>query len=522
MSLWPHQSSALSQSRECFKRGEKAWCLVAPCGAGKSRIMQEIAIPASDNGKYVCLYTHRIMLTRQTINAFDRTGVSFGVVANGFEEYKNRDAKIQICSLDTVFSRLGNWKHEFPRADIVIVDEAHQQVAAKAQAVFGRHEKEGARRIGFTATPVELGAMYQSLVSAGNYSDMLACKAHLPIRCYGPDRPDLSSVKTMKGGDFSQETDRKINRVPTIIGRVYEYWKKLNPDALPAIGFAPGVAESKWFVNEFRTRGVPCAHIDAERVVIVEKNHNGILEEKEYRTDDSSREAILEGSKDGRFKILWNRFILREAIDCPWLYHAIAATSMGSVSTYMQSIGRVMRYWPHYDHVVFQCHGGNIDRHGTPDQDREWTLGCTNNSVHKEEVRKKQQKSGDDAEPICCPQCSSYRLSGPVCHACGYMHKRSVRMVRQLDGTLVRKTGRNVKHKAAKGFDDYLRSAIYAGWCNGLTVKQAYWIAKKKASINGVKGNASSIHTPNVGSGDWHKSCREIYPNMKPKQFENK
>jgi superfamily II DNA or RNA helicase len=519
MSLWPHQSRALSQSRECYGKGIQAWCLAAPCGAGKSRIMQEIAIPAADKGKHVCLYTHRVMLTRQTINSFLKTGVQFGVVASGFEEYRNSSAKIQICSLDTVFSRLGNWRHEFPRADIVIVDEAHQQTAEKAKAVFGRHKEEGAKQIGFTATPVDLGEMYQQLVSAGTYSEMLECKAHLPIHCYGPDRPDTTSLKTMKSGDFSQETDRKVNRVPTIVGRVYEYWQKLNPQALPAVGFAPGVEESKWFVEEFMKRGVPCAHIDAERVVMVEKGLDGVLRSKEYRTDESSREAIVEGSRAGHFKVLWNRFILREAIDMPWLYHAIAATSMGSVATYLQSIGRVQRYWPEYDHVILQDHSGNLDRHDPPDIDRDWTLGCTANSIHKAEVEKKRRKQGDDAEPICCPNCAGYRLSGPQCPYCGYMHKRSVRMVRQIDGTLVRKTGRNIKHKAAKGFDDYLRSAIYAGWANGLTVKQAYYIAKKKAAVNGIRPGNSSMRVPDSASSDWHKSCREIYPHMKPKHL---
>lgn len=520
ISYWPHQEHAHQECRRLFATGTKAWCLVAPCGAGKSVMMRRIAEPAAAKGLRVNLYTHRILLTRQTIEGFEKAGIDFGVVASGFEKYENPDANIQICSLDTVYARLGNFRSPFPFADIVMVDEAHQQTATKATEVFDKHIASGARMIGFTATPVDLGDKYSNLVPAGTYSQMLECNAHLPIECYGPDRPDLSAVKPMKGGDFSSNRDREINRVPTIIGRVYEYWQKLNPDALPAIGFAPGVAESRWFVEEFRERGVPCAHIDAERVVLVERNANGVLESKEYTADEESRAALIEGSRDGTFKIVWNRFVLREAVDMPWLYHAISATSMGAVSTYLQSIGRVQRYWPHYDHVILQDHGGNIDRHGPPDIDRDWELGCTNNSIHKEEVRKREQKKGDDAEPICCPKCCAYRLSGQSCPQCGYMHKRSVRMVRQLDGELVKKVGRTVKHKAPKNFDNYFRSAIFGCWHTGKTVKQAFWIAKQRAKAAGVPAKPQSLYVPPVGSEEWHRSVREVYPGMRPKQME--
>lgn len=519
ITYWPHQERAHQQCRDLYRQGCKSWVMVAPPGAGKSVMMQRLAIPAAASGVRVALYCHRVMLTKQTIGHFEKSGVDFGVVASGFSEYHRADAQIQICSLQTVNSRLGNFKFEFPRAGLVIVDEAHQQTGEMAQAVFGRHMQEGAKLIGFTATPVDLGGLYDQLVIAGTYEELRACKSHLPIVCYGPDRPDLSQLKPMKGGDFSSNADKRVNKVPTIIGRVYDYWQKLNPEALPAIGFAPGVAESKWFVHEFQERGVPCAHIDGERVLLVEMNGAGKLEAKEYPSDDTARQAVIDGSREGAFKIVWNRFVLREAIDMPWLYHAITATSMGALSTVLQSVGRVQRYWDQYDHVIWQDHGGNIDRHGTPDIERDWILGDTNNTIHKREVEARAKKSGDDAEPICCPKCASYRLSGPQCHQCGYMHQRSVRMVRQLDGELKRVTGRVVKHKKSKSFDDYLRSAVFGCWHTGKTVKQAYWIAQQRAKSAGVKAVPDKFPIPEAGSDRWHRSVREVYPNMKPKQL---
>lgn len=513
MIYWPHQDAAHEECRKLYASGRQRWCLVAPCGAGKSVMMQRLGIPAAQAGKRICVYSHRIMLTSQLRDGFAAAGAEVGVVASGFTP--TPDAPIQICSLPTVHSRLGKFQHEFPRADIVIVDEAHQQTGQMAQDVFGRHTAEGARLIGFTATPVDIGGMYDELVTAGTYQEMRDCNAHLPIVCYGPDRPDLSQCKPMKGGDFSSNVDRKINRVPTIIGRVYDHWRKLNPDGLPAIGFAPGVAESRWFVDEFRDRGVDCAHIDAERVVLVDK---GVR--KEYPADESARQAAIEGSRQGRYKIVWNRFVLREAIDMPWLYHVITATSMGALSTYLQTVGRGMRYWPKYDHVILQDHGGNIDRHMTPDIERDWVLGDSNQTMHKKETEQRERAKEGEIEPICCPKCSAYRSSGPKCHECGFMHSRSVRMVRQVDGELTRKVGRTVKHKPTKSFDDYFRSALFGGFASGSSVKQAYKLAEIKARNAGVKPRpGGALFVPATGSPDWHRSVREIYPRFKPKHM---
>ena len=525
MKLWTHQDRALAESRRAFQAGERRWCLVAPCGAGKSLIMQRIAIPAAAAGLRVALYAHRVLLTTQLVEGFEKVGhEDFGVIASGWpKEYERPEASIQICSLQTVNARIDSHKFDFPPADILIVDEAHQQTGDMAKTVFRRHFDNGLKaKIGFTATPVDIGGHYDKLVSAGTYPEMIGCGAHLPIRCYGPDRPDLDGIRTSSGGSFSQSDDQRINRVPTIFGSVYDNWKRLNPSALPAIGFAPGVPEARGFVEEFYKKGVACGCIDSGRVIICEKR-NGKMVLEDYPADDSSRHALLLGSKTGDLKILWNRFVLREAVDMPWLYHAIAATSMGSVSTWIQSIGRVQRFYPDYDHVLLQDHGGNIDRHGPPDIERDWSLGCTNNSVHKKETEARQAEKGPDAEPICCPKCNAYRLSGPKCDECGHIHKMSSRMVRQIDGTLVRKLGRHVKHKAPKAYDDFIRSAIYAGFFNGATVKQAFNQAGARARKAGVPMRpGGKVYILPKNDPRWHHSVRDVYPTYRPRSLPRK
>ena len=209
----------------------------------------KIAIPAVKAGRRVSIYSPRIQNTKQLIEYCQRDGVRFGVKASSFPKLEDPEALLQICSLQTVFSRMNDFRHEFPFCDILIMDEAHQQTGDMAQSVIDKHRSTCTAHIGFTATPVDLGVMYHELVTEVSNKELLECKSHLPALCYGPDRPDLSKLRAMASGEFSSRRDGEVNKVPTIVGRVFDNWKKLNPDQLPTIGFAPGVKHSKHYVD---------------------------------------------------------------------------------------------------------------------------------------------------------------------------------------------------------------------------------------------------------------------------------
>jgi hypothetical protein len=167
--------------------------------------------------------------------------------------------------------------------------------------------------------------------------------------------------------------------------------------------------------------------------------------------------------------------------------------------------------------IVSNClqdHGGNIDRHGMPDEDRHWELGETNNSRRKERKNRIQNQKGDEVEPICCPQCMAYRTHGQRCPQCGHIHKRSVRWVRQTDDVLVKKVGRNIKYKKPKTWHDHLRSALYAMSCRGGVVSQAVAIANGKAKEAGLV--PPNVYPRNIIE-NWGKPVREAFPYMRRK-----
>lgn len=212
-----------------------------------------------------------------------------------------------------------------------------------------------------------------------------------------------------------------------LFGRVFAEWRRLNPEQRPTILFAPGVAESAWFAQEFYRKGVSAAHLDGENVWV-----NG----EWHRSDHKIREEVLDGSRTGQVKVLCNRFVLREGVDAPWLSHGILATAFGSVQSYLQSCGRLLRSGGGNSWVVIQDHGGNYLRPGlgSVNADRQWTLGLTSRAYAGSNEQRMRDKA--EPEPFLCPRCKMVTRSAR-CQSCGYeIAGKRVRFVMGSDGNL--------------------------------------------------------------------------------------
>src|SRR5690606_27352508 len=76
---------------------------------------------------------------------------------------------------------------------------------------------------------------------------------------------------------------------------------------------------------------------------------------------------------DGRIHGISCRFKLREGVDIPEVYYCILATPIGSLASYVQTVGRALRrsdITP--SQICIADHGGNYLRHGSPNVDRPW------------------------------------------------------------------------------------------------------------------------------------------------------
>jgi superfamily II DNA or RNA helicase len=318
------------------------------------------------------------------------------------------------------------------KADRVVIDEAHLQTGPVARKILETHYDEGAAYLGISATPIGLAAFYDRLLVAGTPSELRACGALVLCRHFGPDEPDLRQLKGLRlGEDLSENQQRKaMGPKPQLWGRVWEWFEKLNPEHKPTILFAPGVAESVWFAQQFFKVGVSAAHIDGQEVWV---------DGQFYHTSKAAREEVVQGSKDGSIQVICNRYVLREGVDLPWLQHGIFATVFGSLQSYLQAGGRLLRAYPGLDHVTLQDHGGNWWKHGSLNADREWNLNWDSPRIAAQ--REDRMRAKKDKAPWRCPECASINQSRR-CTQCGHepVGKKS-RPVVTTDGSLKEMVG---------------------------------------------------------------------------------
>lgn len=486
--LWPHQERTPGLVAEQLRAGRRAVVVTTPTGGGKLRVMVELARRATEKGRRVGLFTNRRILTRQTSGALEAAGLGHGFVAAGYPRDAWRD--VQILSLPTVAARcLAGPRTPLPPLDLVLVDEAHGCKAETGQAVVGHYKAAGAAVVGFTATPVGLAGLYDALVRAGTPSELRRCGALVPCDVFAPSEPDMRGVKLTRDGEFQRRAAAKRCMETLAFGDTFREWERLNPWRRPTVLWAPGVAESRWFAEQFQARGVKAAHLDGD-------------------TADAERDDLFAASQAGDLPVLCSCGVLREGVDLPWLEVGVLVQPCAALSTFLQIAGRLLRACPGKERATLIDQAGAFWRHGSPNADREWRLEDGDRQIAKRLRRERQE--GREREPIRCPKCSGVRAAGPECPHCGHRHVKSVRQVRMLGGEMHRVIGDTVKKAAAKTADQKLwASCLYAAAASNRTVEQAALDFRRRC---GRSAHAGLQPRPDVGGLDWKRRCDQVFP----------
>lgn len=497
---WDHQVYGATECVAAVDAGERRLCLTSPTGGGKTLIMAAAVDAFLGRGKKVLLLTNRCMLASQTIDVLSGIGLDFGVRASGMDHLAAAYKPFQVAMIQTEQTRLRKrLAYKLFPADVVLVDEAHNQKSGGVRSILDDYANNGAAIIGITATPVGIRDLYTKLIVAGRNSELRRCGALLPCRHHAPDEPaEALNLRPEQTGEFTEGDVVKAIMTPVIFGRVLEHYRQYNPHQRPSILFGPGVAESVWFARQFCEAGIPAAHIDGEHVWI-----NG----EEHPTSQDLRDRVLRMSREGEIKVICNRFVMREGIDAPWLYHCILATIFGSITSYIQSVGRLLRAYPGMDHVVLQDHGGMWWRLGSVNEDRHWDLDLDNLAYTRQRAERLRNK--EEPEPIVCIKCGAVRLHGPRCATCGFQMKHKMRPVIQKDGTLSYMRGDIFRHPPTKqepDTQDLWNKCYWRCRQSGKTFSQAMGLFRLE---NGYQPPDNLANMPK-NSGDWYAVIKNV------------
>lgn len=389
VSLRPYQREAIDEIRSEIRSGKRRILLCLPTGAGKTLTASSMILSALKRGKRCLFVAHRKELIDQTVTSFARLGVtSVGVIRAG-DKRRDPSQPIQVASIQTLARRT---QTDF---DFVVIDEAHRACSKSyVEHLFERHAR--AVITGLTATAIRtdgkpLRSQFDALVIGARYSTLLA-EGHLsePMVYGTPVLPDMSTVRT-SGGDYNQEDLEAAVNKGSLIGDLVTQWSK-HPRRR-TVAFAVSVAHSLAIVESFRAAGVRAEHLDGT-------------------TPEGERTAILARLASGETELVSNVGVLCEGWDLPACKTLILARPTKSLGLYMQMAGRILRPWidPETGELVTPLildHGGNVDRHGLPHEDREWSLDA------------KPKKVGEIPMKA-CKTCFAYVAAGvKVCPHCG-------------------------------------------------------------------------------------------------------
>lgn len=195
-------------------------------GAGKTVVAAKVAENAVARGERVLILTHRREILGQTSHKLSHSKLDHGLIQAGLNV--DLDYPIQVASIQTFWSRcmLRN-KIPLPRADVVIIDEAHHTRASTWARILAAYQN--ARRLGLSATPVRgdgkgLGNYFDALIEGPSVAE-LTPKWLVPTIYYAPVDPDLKGVKVQAGDYQINALSRRMNR-DDLVGDIVSTWFK--------------------------------------------------------------------------------------------------------------------------------------------------------------------------------------------------------------------------------------------------------------------------------------------------------
>lgn len=392
MNLRPYQQEAVNNLRAAFRSAFKAPVLQLPTGGGKTIIFCHIAQSAAAKGNNVLILVHRRELIIQTSKALARLDLAHGVIAPG---YKKSNASIQVASVQTLVRRLATIDF-YP--SLIIIDEAHHAVASTWDKILLHYNK--AKLLGVTATPERLdgkglGEHFDLLVKGPTVKFLIENSFLSNLKVYTLPFALSRSLIKIKNKDFDPEESAQSLEDAGINGDAITEYTSRCPNK-PAIVFCCNIRHAEQMADRFIKAGYKAAALVSKGV--------GPLE----------RAQMIEDLGNGNLDVITSIDIISEGTDIPIVTAAILLRPTESLTIYLQQVGRVLRPAPDKDFAFIIDCVGNVQRHGMPQQDREWSLEGT-------------LKKDKSPSVFICQSCyAAFERESPkwpvICPYCGHEH----------------------------------------------------------------------------------------------------
>lgn len=352
MSLRPYQTNAVDEIRQIYASGERKVLLKLATGAGKTVIFSHIVRSALDKGRRSAIITRGRKIVGQASARLSKEGVPHGVMM-GSHALHAPHRFVQVCSITTLYTR-----KIVPKADIVVIDEAHFATAPEFHWAIKEFEAQNPNVciLAVTATPYTrkpLRHLANKIVAPISTQAIIEAGFLVDARYFAPSEPDLSGVR-IRAGDYVETDLNAVMSRTKIIGDLVENYKKYSNE-LSALCFCVSIAHATLVCQQFNEAGIPAVVLHAD-------------------SPDDVRDDAIRELEHGPLKVICNVGVMGVGVDIPWLRTVILARPTKSLNLYLQQIGRGSRPYPGKEKYLVLDHASNVRAHGFMTDEHEANL----------------------------------------------------------------------------------------------------------------------------------------------------
>lgn len=446
-------------------------CLALNTGGGKTLIASHIVKGAVAKANRVLFLADRRDLIHQSVAKFRDEGIDCSPLMAG--ERVNWDTSVYVGSKDTLVARtIRSEKWKLPKIDLVIPDEAHRQ----GKEHLALLSKLNCFTLGLSATPVANGRAleyYTHLIQGPKNQVLIDAGRLVPVQVFAPNYFDVTGMAKTVNGEYSPTAMAK--KQAKIIGDVLSHYKRLALGKR-TICFASNLEHAASLRDQFNANGISAEYIDAD-------------------TEDEHRKEIWDRVRAGTTKVVCVFGVGIEGIDVPEIECVILAIACGSISGYLQRVGRGRRSCPEIGKLFLTLidHGSNCWRFGMPEDDIDWEVARNiSDDEPFEHALQVKNAAAEDQWEIQCPGCSRMFRGGSKCPNCGRLITQMVKKGKQKffeDGCLIQVRD--------AGSADHVAAGMLKAWT------AAVYVARAR---KGTLGMASQIFRTKTG-GMWPNEC---------------
>lgn len=477
-----YQAGQYEETRNLMLQGVKRILVQGPTGSGKTALAANMFDASAKKGMDSWFIVHRKELIAQSSKAFNKQGIPHAFIANGWTQ--DLRYKVQICSVDTLISRLPKLRKvglRLPR--FAGWDEAHH-LAATTWTQLQKDLGEDTFHLGFTATPWRLNGegldpFFDMLVRGPQTLELIRMGYLSPYILFKPPgaQIDSSTFKTDKSGDWTRSSVSKVVDKPKVYGDALKEYLRVGRRR--GIIFAPSIEVSLHACEKFNSAGFIAKHVDA-------------------KTPAGERQQASDDFEAGKIDLLSNVGLFGEGYDVPAAEVLIDLSPTQSLSQALQRWGRVLRpiykegmplttneercaaiaAGPKPNAFIIDHAGNSIGRHGLPDDFRNWSLKGGVDNLHS-------ANAGGPSNRLCSKCGAAYRQGQDNCPFCNTPYEIQSREVEEVEADLeivdisgLRK--QQLEQEMDMSLDELLREGVKRGYARPETYANAVFAQNQK------------------------------------------